>query len=242
MLEIRAAVAKINGYMTDESGDTLEKIERPNGGFSFVLIDGQGTGRGAKSLSNLLAARSISLLKDGARDEAVAMAVHDYLYMYRMGQVAATLNILSVDFTSRQIVMVRNNPAPFFVLTPKGMQIYNEESQPIGLYAVTRPQTVTIPIEPFTYIVMFTDGLLHAGERYHTDLDLTNYLAGWPTTDGRDPEVLTESLLARALELDNGQPSDDMSIVTLAVLPLLMLENEHPFYPARRLIMRAPFE
>ena len=37
MMEIRVAVAKINKYAVLESGDTLEMVERPHGGLSFVL-------------------------------------------------------------------------------------------------------------------------------------------------------------------------------------------------------------
>src|ERR1043165_8622420 len=86
MLTIQVAAAKIPRHGSVESGDTLEVIERPGGGFSFVLVDAQGSGRGAKTLSNMVATRALSLLKDGARDGAVARAVHDYLYTYRMGQ------------------------------------------------------------------------------------------------------------------------------------------------------------
>ena len=39
-MEIQAAVAKVHKYATSESGDTLETIERPNGGLSMVLADG----------------------------------------------------------------------------------------------------------------------------------------------------------------------------------------------------------
>lgn len=245
MLEIRAAVAKITCYTTTESGDTLEKIERPNGGFSFVLVDGQGSGRGAKTLSNLLAARAITMLKDGARDDSVALAVHDYLYTYRMGQVAATLNILSVDFTSGQIMMARNNPAPFFVLTPEGMQTHNETTAPIGLHAITHPSMTAVPIVPYTYVVVFTDGLLRAGETFRQELDVPSFLQAWPTRQGLAPEFLTDELLSRAIAADRGRPSDDMSIVTLAVLPLEP-EDQNPEQtwrpvPVRRLILRVPF-
>jgi serine phosphatase RsbU (regulator of sigma subunit) len=243
MLEIRVAVAKIGYSTTAESGDTLEIIERPGGGFSFVLVDGEGTGRGAKSLSDLLATRVLVLLKDGARDAAVVQTVHDYLYTYRMGQSAATLNILSVDFDTANIVMTRNNPAPFFVLTPHGLHAYNEPSTPIGLYSSQPPVTSAFPVEPFTYIVMFTDGLLHAGERFEEDIDLPNYLAAWPVKEGRDPELLTEDLLARVLEVDHGEPADDVSIITLAVLPTYQsIEEGHLAYPARRLSLSVPFE
>lgn len=244
MLEIEVAVAKIAHHGSGESGDTLEMIERPGGGFSFVLVDGEGTGRGAKTLSNLLATRAISLLKDGARDGAAARAVHDYLYTYRMGQVAATLNILSVDFQSGKILMSRNNPAPFFVVDPQGLHSFNEPSPPIGLEPMTRPQITELPVAPFTYVVLFTDGLLRAGERFGADVEIGNFLSGWPATAGRSAQDLTDSLLRRALALDHGEPSDDMSVLTLAVLPredglgvrrlLTSIPLEGPTWPAPR--------
>ncbi len=236
MLEIEVAVAKIAHHGSGESGDTLEMIERPGGGFSFVLVDGQGTGRGAKTLSNLLATRAISLLKDGARDGAAARAVHDYLYTYRMGQVAATLNILSVDFQSGKILMSRNNPAPFFVVDRKGLHSYAEPSTPIGLQPMIKPVITELPMTPFTYIVVFTDGLTRAGDTYGEDLELLNFLSAWRPELGRSAHELTEAVLQRAIELDRGDPSDDMSIVTLAVLPGEGSRN------VRRLVTRVPFE
>lgn len=236
MLEIQVAVAKVAHHGGGESGDTLETIERPGGGFSFVLVDGQGTGRGAKTLSNLLATRAISLLKDGARDGAVARAVHDYLYTYRMGQAAATLNILSVDFQSGKILISRNNPAPFFVIQPRELISYNEPSTPIGLHPMTKPLITELAVSAYTYVVIFTDGLLRAGERHGEDLELVNYLSAWPAIEGRNPRELTEDLLRRAMELDRGEPTDDMSILTLAVLPGVA-DNR-----VRRLSISAPFE
>jgi serine phosphatase RsbU (regulator of sigma subunit) len=236
MLDIQVAVVKVAHYGGGESGDTLETIERPGGGFSFVLVDGQGTGRGAKTLSNLLATRAISLLKDGARDGAVARAVHDYLYTYRMGQVAATLNILSVDFQSGKILISRNNPAPFFVIDPEGITSYSEPSTPIGLQPMIKPLITELVVRPYTYVVIFTDGLLRAGERYGEDIELLNYLSAWPVMDGRGPTDMCEDILRRAMQLDHGEPSDDMSIVVLAVLPGANAGS------IRRLYVSAPFE
>jgi serine phosphatase RsbU (regulator of sigma subunit) len=236
MLEIEVAAAKLARHGGGESGDTLEMIERPGGGFSFVLVDGEGSGRGAKTLSNLLATRAISLLKDGARDGAAARAVHDYLYTYRMGQVAATLNILSVDFQSGKILMSRNNPAPFYVVDRRGLHTHAEPSTPIGLQPMIRPVITELPVEAYTYIVVFTDGLNRAGDKYGEDLELLNFLSGWRVEAGRPARDLTDEVLRRALEVDRGEPSDDMSILTLAVLPG---ESTHKI---RRLDTRAPFE
>ena len=57
---IEAAVAKTNKYASRESGDTVEIVERPTGGISVIVADGQGSGRAAKALSLLVTARAVS--------------------------------------------------------------------------------------------------------------------------------------------------------------------------------------
>lgn len=225
MLELQAAVAKIGKYASPESGDTVEQIERPLGGFSFVMADGQGSGRGAKTLSNLITARAIAMLKDGARDGAVARAVHDYLFGYRHGQVSATLNILSVDFTAKCILMSRNNPCPYYVLDKNGLVSYNEPSSPIGLYPNTKPVISQHELTESLYLIVFTDGIMQAGARYGQDINLPNFLAGFhdasgaPDTEMPRPNELAEAILCRAMELDRNRPNDDMSVIVLGTFP-----------------------
>jgi hypothetical protein len=79
-MEVQIAVAKINKYASLESGDTLEVVERPNGGVSVVLADGQTSGRGAKAVSMMVVRKVIGLLAEGVRDGAAARAASDALY------------------------------------------------------------------------------------------------------------------------------------------------------------------
>jgi serine phosphatase RsbU (regulator of sigma subunit) len=237
MLELQVAAAKINKYASGESGDTIEMIERPQGGFSVVMVDGQGSGRGAKTLSNLVTARAITMLKDGARDGAVARAVHDYLYGYRHGQVSATLNILSVDFSAQTLVMSRNNPLPFYVLDREGLHSFNEPSTAIGLYANTKPVITQHSIQASTYIVAFTDGVMQAGERYGTHIDLSNYLASLDRADAYSAQTLADQVLLRAMEHDRNRPLDDMSVLVLAIL-----ETHDEQSNIRRMAMQFPLE
>ena len=106
MFKIRFGVAKISKYAVKESGDTVEIVERPldtnfNGGFTAVLVDGQGSGRSAKQTSNFVASHCVELVKQGVRDGAVARAANDHLYFYKSGGVSATLNLIA--WTSRPI-------------------------------------------------------------------------------------------------------------------------------------------
>ncbi len=235
MFEVQVAVAKVGKYATAESGDTVEQIERPRGGFSFVMADGQGSGRGAKTLSNLVTARAIAMLKDGARDGAVARAVHDYLYGYRNGQVSATLNILSVDFSARCVLMSRNNPCPYYVVGASGLTLFDETSTPIGLYPNTKPIISQHVIEGPMLLICFTDGILQAGSRYGEAIELANLLAAVPADGSVSPQSLSESILRRAIELDRGRPNDDMSVIVLGIMPdsgeALKIRRMHVSFP-----------
>ena len=88
-LEVQIAAEKINKYATSESGDTVEVVERPRGGVSIVVADGQRSGRSAKAISNIVVRKAIALLAEGVRDGAVARATHDYLHLQRGGKVSA---------------------------------------------------------------------------------------------------------------------------------------------------------
>src|SRR6201988_1029500 len=108
-MEVQIAVAKVNKYATSESGDTLEVVDRPSGGLSVVLADGQTSGRGAKAISQLVVRKVIGLLAEGVRDGAAARAASDALYTDKQGKVICPLNIAAVVLHSDAIALTRNN-------------------------------------------------------------------------------------------------------------------------------------
>src|SRR5512137_1815131 len=131
-MEVQIAVAKVNKYAVTESGDTLEVVERPNGGLSVVLADGQTSGRGAKAVSMMVVRKVIGLLAEGVRDGAAARAASDLLYTEKHGKVTSTLNIVSVDLHTGTVVITRNNPVPFFISRNDRIDCIGPESSSIG--------------------------------------------------------------------------------------------------------------
>lgn len=216
-MEVQIAVAKIRKYATSDSGDTVEVIERPKGGLSVVLADGQSSGRGAKWTSVLVVRKVITLLSEGVRDGAAARAASDSLFTERGGRVSATLNILSLDMQSRTLVITRNNPAPAILAFQNGeVRCLDEPSQPIGFYRDTRPVITEVSLQAGLTCVIFSDGLVHAGKRAGQKMDVTAELTAVLENDLSAQEV-ADQLLARALELDQNRPADDMSIVVLRI-------------------------
>jgi serine phosphatase RsbU (regulator of sigma subunit) len=194
-------------------------IERPHGGLSLVLVDGQRSGRPAKAISNVVARKAISLLAEGVRDGAAARAAHDYLFTHKGGKVSATLNILSVDLLSNTLVLSRNSHCPTIVVTASGeLQLLDEPSRPVGLRRGTKPQITELPLAAGTIIVVYTDGLKAAGVRSSRTLDIPTAIRELTSKDDASAQQLADGLLQRALTLEEGRPHDDISVLVLRVL------------------------
>jgi serine phosphatase RsbU (regulator of sigma subunit) len=216
-MEVQIAVAKINKYASSESGDTLEVVERPNGGLSVVLADGQTSGRGAKAVSMMVVRKVIALLAEGVRDGAAARAASDTLYTDKNAKVSCTLNIASIDLETNTVVLSRNNPSPIFICRDDEIDCMDTESSPLGVRRDIKPVITEVDLQPGLIIVMYTDGLTHAGKRRGQPMDVCNAIQAMLDEQDPHPQELADSLLAHAANLDEGRPADDISVVVLKV-------------------------
>jgi serine phosphatase RsbU (regulator of sigma subunit) len=216
-MEVQIAISKIKKYATSSSGDTAEVIERPNGGMSVVLADGQSSGKGAKWVSSLVVRKVIQFLADGVRDGAAARAASDALFTERGGRVSATLNILSADLQTGTLVITRNNPAPIVISYEDQIKIMEEESSAVGLRRDTRPMISELPLDPGLTVVVFTDGLVHAGSYFGESMDICTSVKVELDSENPSPRKIADSLINHAMKLDRGMPRDDISIVVMRV-------------------------
>lgn len=217
-MRIEVAWSKIPKGGFGESGDSIELVERPLGGLTLILADGQGSGPAARRISRMVAMKAVSLIADGSRDGAVARAVQDLLYTAREGRVTATLALLSADFHTRTLVIARNAPSP--VVVRQSGQVFRLEghAEVIGTYRRTRPAMTELALEPNSILLTYSDGLATAGKRYGKTLP-------WESIDERlaslavpDLSGWVDDVIERAIDLDQGRPSDDISIMALGVM------------------------
>lgn len=215
-MEIQVAVAKVNRFGSIESGDTLEVVERPNGGVSIVLSDARSSGHRAKSISTMVVRKVISLLADGVRDGAAARAASDALYTEFSGQTSAYLNILSADLQTSTLVITRNNPTPIYLARGELVECLPGEAQPIGTDRNIRPMISELELQPNITVVMYTDGISNAGAQFGQEFDVC-MLVNDLVDEEQSAQMLADRLLTQAIRLDNHHPNDDMSVVVLHV-------------------------
>ncbi|MCW3491279.1 PP2C family protein-serine/threonine phosphatase [Dethiobacter alkaliphilus] len=216
-MQIEVAVNKTSKYAVGESGDSAEVVERPKGGVTALMVDGQGSGRSAKIISNLVVSKAMSLVADGTRDGAVARATHDYLFALRDGKVSATLTMLSADLNSRTIVISRNSHCPVLVKQGDRIHVLADKVNPIGFHQFVKPVIHEISMEEETILLTFTDGILHAGRKYGRQLEMETLTKMLLEATAADVRQLAGQVFSLAMELEENRPGDDMTLLALGV-------------------------
>ena len=161
----------------------------------------------------------ISLLAEGVRDGAAARAASDTLYTEKNGKVSCTLNIASIDLETNTMVLSRNNPSPIFICQGEQVDCIGVKSTPLGVNRGIRPVITEVELRPGLVVVMYTDGLTHAGKRRGHPMDVCNAIQAMLEEQEPTPQELADALLAHAVELDEGRPADDISVVAIKVSP-----------------------
>jgi serine phosphatase RsbU (regulator of sigma subunit) len=224
-LEIKVGVAKTNKYAVADCGDSIEVAERPRGGISAILADGQGSGKAAKITSSLVVNKAAALIAEGARDGAVARAVHDYLYVVKDGKVSSTLTVLSVDLETETVVFSRNSNCPVIVRHQYGLDVYDEEISSIGVHKRMKPLMYQLPLEVGMVLVSYTDGIQAAGRKRGKTMNF-NFLQKLIAEHSPvDAAFIAESIMEYALDLDDDRPGDDMTVVVLGICDTESLHN-----------------
>lgn len=216
-MEIKFGIANTHKYAVSHSGDRVEVAERLQGGLSAVLADGQGSGLAGRNTSSLVVNKAISLIADGARDGAVARAVHDYLYAVKNGKVSCTLTVLTADMDTDTVVISRNSNCPVIVKTPDYISVYDDDVNPIGVHRHMKPMIYELPLATNMMIVSYTDGIHSAGRKYGKKIDFNHILKIIEKNKVEDVDFIANSILEYALNLDEGRPGDDMTIVVMGI-------------------------
>ena len=236
MLNVEVAVAKVAKYAVRESGDSVEVVERPRGGLSVIIADGQRSGQSAKAISNMAVRKAMSLLAEGVRDGAVMRAAHDYLRTQRRGQVSAELAIISVDLETRTLVISRNSQCPVLLAEGGSWQALNDPAERVGFGEWTRPVIVEKPLAAGQTVIAFTDGLAHAGSRRGLALDPVEAMERLSCGGACTAQELADGLLEAALAMDEGRPGDDTSVVAVCTREL----PEFQSLEVRRMLVAFP--
>ena len=110
----------------------------------------------------------------------------------------------------------------------------DERVEPIGVRRGTKPSITELPLTAGTWAIVYTDGLERAGSWSSPVFDIAEATAAVLEDGEATADSLAGALLDHALELEDGRPRDDISVLVLHVADR---RREHE---VRRLRLRVP--
>jgi serine/threonine protein phosphatase PrpC len=215
-LYIEVAAGQLCKAGEELCGDSLS-ITRTNGSTIIIVSDGLGSGVKANILSSLTARMAATMLKEGSKVDAVIEVLANTLPVCKVRNLAySTFTIAQIKWDDGQVYLAEYDNPPVMLIRKKQAMFLKKTDAAIGERAV---QEANFTIENGDWMVLLTDGVLHAGIG-----GVWNLGWGWDRVESYirnivSTEMSAEELVTEVLELCNrlyaGKPGDDATVVVV---------------------------
>ena len=235
-MEIQAAIAKIDQYSSNEEGNKVEIIERPNGGISIVMAEGKLSGSRSKGVTMKAVHAVLNLIAEGVPDGASSRVVLQRIRDEHRESADVKISILSCDLLSNTIVITKNNPVPVLIYEDGESRFLPiEEDSEIYRYD---PVVFQFEFQLGQTFILITEGVQNAGAFDDNKIDLCTALDSIYDDDNEEPgvQVVADNILNQAIGHDSGRPRDDMTVVVLKVSPATIknIRRENVSFPIKK--------
>lgn len=209
--KVLTGVASTCKHESDVSGDCYSFINTGNGKYMLAISDGMGSGRKAAVQSE----SAINLLEQftecGFDKDTSIRLINSVLVLKSNDDSFATIDMSLLDLYSGEAEFVKVGAAPTFIKYKDRVEIIRAISLPAGLSSIIDAQLAVKKLEPGSFIVMVTDGVVEAyGQEGNGEREFADFLAG---LDVLNPQVLADKVLKKACELSLDSPLDDMTVL-----------------------------
>lgn len=214
-LYLDIGISQLNKKGEELCGDTIEVLKSTDSSI-IVLADGLASGVKANILSRITAKTAATMLKMGSRIDEVIETMAKTLPVDRVRNLAySTFSILQVFGDGRSYLVEFDNPESYFGYG-ESLRRLQRTSREIGGKIINEAH---FNLEEGNWLVMLSDGVLHAGIGGVWNLgwgeqQVGKFIKGLAAADCTAADWAGE-ITAQCNTLYGGLPGDDVSIVVV---------------------------
>ncbi|MCK9313484.1 MAG: stage II sporulation protein E [Methanocorpusculum sp.] len=195
-------------------GDSFTIATLKEGKELIALSDGMGVGEKACSESQAAVRLLENLLSTGFDQETSLQTINSVLLLRSTSESFATLDMLMIDLYTAELDVIKVGSAPSFVKRGKKVGVITSNSVPVGILDNLEVISEKRALYPRDILVMVSDGVLEASRDVGGEFWIQEFLSD---VDEKDPQILAEMIINKALSLCHGQPADDMTVICMYV-------------------------
>ncbi|MBQ7408622.1 MAG: SpoIIE family protein phosphatase, partial [Clostridia bacterium] len=206
LLDASFGIAQRTKDASDASGDTHSLIRINEGTFIVSLCDGMGSGSAAYNNSKAAISLLEGFFKAGISGRK-ALEIVNKLLSVCSSDSFSTLDGGVFDLYGGFLNVVKIGASYGFLIGSDKITVIENASLPLGILEEVTPTTQTLKIEGGDMLVMLSDGITDA---FFSSTDTVDFLA---TQTTKNPQILADRILQRAIELNDGEAIDDMTAI-----------------------------
>ncbi len=192
------------------SGDTHSLTKINEGRFLIALSDGMGSGVKAESTSNAAISLIESFYKAGL-DSSLILNIVNKVLTLNTDENFSAMDIFSINLYEMTADFIKIGSPYSFILSDDSVKIVEGSSLPLGILDDLTPSGCQSKIKPGDTIIAFSDGISDA---FTSSTDLIEFIR---TLQNRNPQLISDSILKKALSLTNDIAKDDMTVIAVRI-------------------------
>ncbi len=192
------------------SGDTHSLSKLNEGKFLIALSDGMGSGVRAENTSKTAISLIESFYKAGLDSQLILNTVNKVLTINTDDNFSA-IDIVVVNLHTMMADFIKIGAPYSFILSDESVKIIEGSSLPLGILDDLAPSGCRANLKDGDTIIAFTDGISDA---FSSTTDLIDFVR---TLDNKNPQLIADNILNKALQLDGNTPKDDMTVLCVRI-------------------------
>ncbi len=203
---ISYGVSQKTKYNSPVSGDTYSAIKLNDQNVFMSICDGMGSGKQAKSLSELSLNLVEKFYEAGFDDNLILNNVNKLLSLRNEDSFSA-LDICCFNLLNGTCSLIKIGASIGFLKLCDETKIIETSALPLGIVENIVPSTKSFALNDGDMVILLSDGVVDAWEDITKLKDLINNI------ETKNPQVLADIILRETLSLTQNYAEDDMTVL-----------------------------
>lgn len=198
----------------DVSGDNYTYVEMDSGQTFMSICDGMGSGERAKNYSEMVIDLLEQLLDSGFNEDTTLKLINSVMLSGNQWQEPAALDMALIDRYSGICQFLKMGAACTYIKRGNWVECIKSTSLPLGVMENVDMETITKKLYDGDYVIMISDGIVEALKSDDKEEYMGRIIMD---IDTMNPREMAFEILSRALEMTDGIPKDDMTVICTGI-------------------------
>ena len=196
------------------SGDNFTYMQLGCGQTFMSICDGMGSGKRAGTFSEVVIDLLEQLLESGFGEETTLKLINSILLTGNQWQEPAAVDMALIDQYSGVCQLLKMGAACTYIKRGNWVECVSSTSLPMGVLDEVDVETVTKKLYDGDFVIMISDGIVDSLKCEDKEGAMGRMIMDIDTSS---PREMAWEILGKSLELAEGVPKDDMTVICTGI-------------------------